>query len=607
MDAPIKVTPSVEYYTEDGMPVHPDHTHYTTLNYTEKTYNDVNELVDLEGVIDYVNDTWSANTATNSHPDHYKFQIRGVGQYGDVLTSLTADYVKDHMTGYGGSLAEPEGWYRSSWVGSNNEYDDNHVWQDTYYFYDLYISKEWLDSKGITGPVTVVINTTLSGSGFNADSYKTITVNGVEQIIAKEKFKDYSWTVPIVDEPITIYNPDPAVGTKVINMGIIISSISGGSDFNKTKSISIYGGSTGVSNVDVVDIYKSSMNVKAYTQKQVDEDTNRGLVAMNAGAKTDVNVLAYGDPAVTGYVLFKNTSASTSGMTQVATANHEANGDYSVNSTGTYNGRYPFVRDESLGNIDGMWLNMYPASENEYYLPVTVANGVDYNGNVQSTGNTYGSAMQQVEDNGSVDFASNKCVKSEYTWVKDGVKYAIYVPSVDLISELPAPTGYELYNYRLWVDYDDNAPAWDFEVVDGKIHLTNKMDRPLYSGQDTHIGIDVPESNVVEGYQGGDPWVFVAPADMDEVKFVARFYYKKTSTGKARPTDKDRLYYVVEKQVTIPMDQVITGIDNVTSKAVASIKYYNMMGVESDVPFQGVNIEVTTYEDGSRASRKIMK
>ena len=33
----------------------------------------------------------------------------------------------------------------------------------------------------------------------------------------------------------------------------------------------------------------------------------------------------------------------------------------------------------------------------------------------------------------------------------------------------------------------------------------------------------------------------------------------------------------------------------------------NLAGVESDVPFQGVNIEVTTYDDGSRSTRKIMK
>ncbi len=589
MDAPIKVTPSIEYYTEDGMPVHPDHTHYTTLNYTEKTYNDINELVDLEGVIDYVNDTWSANTATNSHPDHYKFQIRGVGQFGDLVTSLTSEYVEGHMTGYGNSLVLPEGWERGSWVGPNNEIDGVH----SYYYYDLYIKRSFFDERGITGPVTVVVNTTLSGSGFNADNYKAMSVNGVEQIIAKEAFKDYSWTVPLGNDL-----PENSV-VEQVPMGVVIRLVSTGADFNRTTGIYIYGGGTGVSNIDTVGIYKSSMNVKAYTQKQVDEDTDRNLVAMNSstGVKSDVNVLAYGDPAVTGYVLYENGSASTTGMTQVATANHETDGDYSVNSTGTYNGRYDYIRDESLGNIDGMWLPMYPADAQMYYLPVTYANGVGDDGVVRSENNTYGSAMQQVEDNGSVAFGSSKCYKSTYTWVKNGVEYAIYNPEVDLTSQLPAETGYQLYNYRLWVDYDENAPAWDF---DENLQLIGLMDRPLYSGQDTHIG-------GTGAQERKDSWAFVAPADLNKVKLVARFYYKKNSTGKARPTDKDRLYYVVENQVEIPTNQIITGIDNVSSKAVANVKYYNMMGIESDVPFQGVNIEVTTYEDGSRTTRKIMK
>ena len=593
MDAPIKVTPSVEYYTEDGMPVHPDHTHYTTLNYTEKTYNDINELVDLEGVIDYVNDTWSANTATNAHPDHYKFQIRGVGQYGDMVTSLTAEYVESHMTGYGNQLVMPEGWERGSFAGPNNEASDD---VHTFYYYDLYIKKSFFDERGITGPVTVVVNTTLSGSGFNADNYKAMSVNGVEQIIAKEEFKDYSWTVPLLDEI-----PSSSI-VEQVPMGVVIRLVSTGADFNRTTGIYIYGGGTGVSNVDTVNIYKSSMNVKAYTQKQVDDDTDRSLVAMNAGAKSDVNVLAYGDPAVTGYVLNKNTSASTTGMTEVASANHEIGDDvhrYVVNSTGTYNGSYNFIRDESLGNIDGMWLPMYPASENEYYLPVTWANGVGDDGVVRSENNTYGSAMQQVEKNGSVAFTSRNCERSQYTWVVDGETYSYYSPEVVLNGELPA-AGYELYKYRLWVDYDDNAPAWDFEIdTEGKTHLTNKMDRPLDEGTTPELGGEFPES-------GKQNWIFVAPADLNEVKLVARFYYKKTSTGKARPTDKDRLYYVVENQVTAPVG-VVTGVDNVSSKAVANVKYYNMMGVESNVPFQGANIEVITFTDGSRTTRKIMK
>ena len=602
MDAPIKVTPSVEYYTEDGMPVHPDHTHYTTLNYTEKIYNDVNELVDLEGVIDYVNDTWSANTATNSHPDHYKFQIRGVGQFGDLVTSLTSEYVEGHMTGYGNSLVLPEGWERGSWVGPNNEIDGVH----SYYYYDLYIKRSFFDERGITGPVTVVVNTTLSGSGFNADNYKAMSVNGVEQIIAKEAFKDYSWTVPLGNDL-----PENTV-VEQVPMGVVIRLVSTGADFNRTTGIYIYGGGTGVSNVDTVNIYKSSMNVKAYTQKQVDEDTDRNLVAMKSAdtetSRADVNVLAYGDPAVTGYKLYENSSASTTGITadnHVATATHNETGSYTVNSVSEYDGTYDYVRDESLGNIDGMWLPMYPAESQKYFLPVTVANGIGDDGVVRSEGNTYGSAMQQVEKNGSVAFNkdNSQCIRSEYTWVKDGVRYAIYNPDVFLTSELPAATGYELYNYRLWVDYEDNAPAWDFERdEEGKIHLTTKMDRPLYEGTATHIG--------GAGAQGRrDEWSFVAPSNLEQIKLVARFYYKKTTGSKARPTDRDRLYYVVENQVTLTVDDagIVTGIDNVSSKAVANVKYYNMAGIESDVPFQGVNIEVTTYTDGSRTTRKIMK
>ena len=167
---------------------------------------------------------------------------------------------------------------------------------------------------------------------------------------------------------------------------------------------------------------------------------------------------------------------------------------------------------------------------------------------------------------------------------------------------LPAATGYELYDYRLWVDYDDEAPAWDF---DENLQLIGKMERPLYDGQSTHIG--------GAGEKGRkDSWAFVAANDLKEVKLVARFYYKKTSTSnapriKARPTDSDRLYYVVEKQITIPMNEIVTGIDNVNGKAVAGVKYYNVAGVESDRPFQGVNIVVTRYTDGSTATRKVIK
>ena len=49
----------------------------------------------------------------------------------------------------------------------------------------------------------------------------------------------------------------------------------------------------------------------------------------------------------------------------------------------------------------------------------------------------------------------------------------------------------------------------------------------------------------------------------------------------------------------------ITTIDD--DKQVSGVKYYNLAGVESAEPQQGVNIKVTTYSDGTRSSEKIIK
>jgi hypothetical protein len=55
-------------------------------------------------------------------------------------------------------------------------------------------------------------------------------------------------------------------------------------------------------------------------------------------------------------------------------------------------------------------------------------------------------------------------------------------------------------------------------------------------------------------------------------------------------------------------DEVITAINviNVNGK-VKSVKYVNVAGMVSDVPFQGVNIVVTEYTDGSRTTSKMLR
>ena len=52
----------------------------------------------------------------------------------------------------------------------------------------------------------------------------------------------------------------------------------------------------------------------------------------------------------------------------------------------------------------------------------------------------------------------------------------------------------------------------------------------------------------------------------------------------------------------------VTAVEEVAaSKTVKSVRYYNLMGMESEQPFQGINIVVTCYSDGSISTVKVMR
>ena len=66
------------------------------------------------------------------------------------------------------------------------------------------------------------------------------------------------------------------------------------------------------------------------------------------------------------------------------------------------------------------------------------------------------------------------------------------------------------------------------------------------------------------------------------------------------------------KFVVYPLDldanKVATGVNDVNSaKEVKGVSYFNMMGVESAQPFDGVNIMVTTYTDGTSSTAKVLR
>lgn len=74
-------------------------------------------------------------------------------------------------------------------------------------------------------------------------------------------------------------------------------------------------------------------------------------------------------------------------------------------------------------------------------------------------------------------------------------------------------------------------------------------------------------------------------------------------TGKEGPGAwKNYILYPVSVNTNIP-----TGVTDVNAKTVAGVKYVNVAGMESNTPFDGVNIMVTTYTDGTHSAVKVIK
>ena len=62
---------------------------------------------------------------------------------------------------------------------------------------------------------------------------------------------------------------------------------------------------------------------------------------------------------------------------------------------------------------------------------------------------------------------------------------------------------------------------------------------------------------------------------------------------------------ISEDNITTAIDEKT--IDSLLGKVAKDVRYYNLQGIESSKPFDGVNIVVITYNDGSRSSMKMIK
>lgn len=282
-----------------------------------------------------------------------------------------------------------------------------------------------------------------------------------------------------------------------------------------------------------------------------------------------------------------------------------------------------------------------------YYLaePITVETKVtsgrvhvpeaytDYNNN------TYGCYKQKVGDASITAFAHPLWITEDsfycdYTTdengnpVVDSTKVSRgYHIDLNNITELLMPEDSESrYMLRVWreIEGDDNMVLLndidkEFDThynPDDPFMLNNKIEVPetYYTQMDSLFlrgenGDDSIISYMEQSHDGtlefdiSDTFIHHEIPEGSQITYHFTLYVYNKDEGK---------YYV--KKVDVPVevhfnkDHIITGIDELPmgTKMVRSMEYYNIAGAMSEKPFDGVNIVVARYTDGTTSTYKVI-
>jgi len=109
------------------------------------------------------------------------------------------------------------------------------------------------------------------------------------------------------------------------------------------------------------------------------------------------------------------------------------------------------------------------------------------------------------------------------------------------------------------------------------------------------------------GIREGDGGVTGGPHRANALT-VEGLWYDGIDESNAAATSKFIVFPVDATAVTDADFGKVSSIADITANGdVVSVRYYDLMGVESATPFDGINIVVTTYSDGSRTATKVLR
>ena len=353
-------------------------------------------------------------------------------------------------------------------------------------------------------------------------------------------------------------------------------------------------GSDKGTNTVEVPVFKANAKLGGYyTEEEVLADEHELLAGVKNGS-VDVNLLA--NPAIYYYTVGRGDNALP--VTEFSKMQLRTDGTFMEMS-------------DALG-MEGMIINAGP---NNFKDPLTVTgvygNYMTYQTLIWTFGddrvkkdgeNSYGSEIMKTGVAGlKVDVDGTRSDSKYSNWKdENGEDCSIFNPVITVTATMPenASVDYEPFMVRVWRQCEKirNSvidPTWGTRTND------------WWSPRPADLLIVdelVNGTQFTFGDATANTLAFGATNDAT-FKFLVRFYYKVPDATRA--DGEEFKYYVVEyladwNDITTSVNEINPAIEGVST-------YYNAQGIKSDKPFDGVNIVVTRYSDGSTKTTKIVR
>lgn len=376
-----------------------------------------------------------------------------------------------------------------------------------------------------------------------------------------------------------------------------------------------------LSNEVTVPVYKTAIEVLTpYSLQDLDDDIDHSLVV--DVTNSDLNIKVTRDEAITRYDVYHNADVKDNGQNWATGGINQAVSYSNVTNSNDSYVYLPYVKDEDdltqwvqqpsvtmASGEDEMWvhLNDYVTVQNAWtwYVPVVVADGV------VTTGNTYGapiksSRLGSVTATVAYDRSTNRtdaATNQQYYYMTAQVQIHGTAPEVDA----DADYHYECYKaraWRIWTPYVVGVGAQpQTETYMGEVLLSGITDDAIIGDKDFHA--------TSTGWDLNEP-VFCSPVGT-EAMFVSRLYYQRVPNNSNAPRRAGGGGGggggggSAPGSGPVPPSEPTGLVTYDVDKTVVGTTYVNPLGMTSDRPFEGMNIIVTRYSDGTTSIVKVFK